>query len=114
MTLPTFDISNISDQFVQENFSKFVEFLRNEPYLNGDFTLITGTITGNVSSQKFRHNLKFIPKDAILTSAIWSGTIGVLTFLNASFDSENIMVKTTGLSSTETVTFRALIGRIPG
>lgn len=106
------ELSRIDDQFVQENFQTLRELWNNNPIIQGDFVLIEGEITGNVTSKKFRHNLKFIPKDAILTSAIWSGTIGVLTFRNESFDAENIYVKTTGLSSTETVKFRALIGRM--
>lgn len=106
------EISRILESFTQANFEALLEAWNNSPFLKGDFALVTGEITGNQTGKKFKHNLKFIPKDAILTSAIWSGTIGVMTFKNEEFTSENIVVKTTGLTSTETVTFRALIGRM--
>jgi hypothetical protein len=106
------EISRLVDQFITANFENILDAWNKDPYLKGEFVLIEGKITGNQTSQKFRHNLKFIPKDAIVTSAIWSGTIGVMTVKNDEFDSQNIAIKTTGLSSTETVTFRALIGRM--
>lgn len=106
------EISRVTEGFSQSNFEAILAAWNNNPFLKGDFTLIEGTVTGNVASKKFKHNLNFIPKDAIQTSAIWSGTIGVLTFKNEEFDDEYIYVKTTGILSTETVTFRALIGRM--
>ncbi len=106
------EVSRVPDQFSQSNFETLRDAWNNNPFLKGEFQLIEGEITGNVTSQTFRHNLKFIPKDVIVTSAIWSDTIGVMTFRNEAFTSENIVVKTTGLSSTHTVKFRALIGRM--
>lgn len=106
------EISRIPDQFAQANFEQLLAAWNNNPFLKGEFILLEGEIVGNQTGKKFKHNLKFIPRDAILTSAIWSGTIGVMTFKNEEFDSENIVVKTTGLSSAETVKFRALIGRM--
>lgn len=106
------ETSRVEDQFAQSNFEVLRDAWNNNPFLKGDFQLVEGEITGNQTSATFRHNLKFVPKDAILTSAIWSGTIGVMTFRNEAFTSENIVIKTTGLSATETVKFRALVGRM--
>lgn len=106
------EVSRVGEPFSQSNFETILKEWNNNPFLKGEFILLEGEIIGNQTGKNFKHNLKFIPKDAILTSAIWSGTIGALTFKNEEFDSENIVVKTTGLSSTETVKFRALIGRM--
>ena len=106
------NLSNLIDSVARDNFSRVLDFFRRDPYLRGEFQLITGEVTGNNSGAKFKHNLKYVPKDAILTSAIWSGTIGVLTIRNDRFDDENIEVTVTGLASDETVSFRALVGRI--
>lgn len=107
-----FNISRLTDGVLRQNFQALAEGIRNDPYLRGDFRLVEGEITGTSTGQTFKHNLKFVPKDAILTSAIWSGAIGVLTFKNDLFDASNITVAVSGLSTTETVSFRALIGRI--
>jgi hypothetical protein len=106
------NISRISDPVIRDNFSQLLEFLKKDPYLKGDFAVVEGTVTGNNTSAKFKHNLKFIPKDAILTSAIWSGAIGVLTFRNDLFDDENIEITVSGQGADDTLSFKALIGRI--
>lgn len=106
------NLSRIGDQVTRENFDSLDKSLNKDPYLKGGFKLMTDKVTGNNTGAKFKHNLKFIPKDAILTSAIWSGAIGVLTFRNDRFDAENIEITVSGQGSDDTVTFKALIGRI--
>lgn len=106
------NLSRISDQYTRENFTNLDQTLNKDPYLKGQFKLITDKVTGNNTGAKFKHNLKFIPKDAILTSAIWSGAIGVLTFRNDRFDADNIEVTVSGQGTDDTVTFKVLIGRI--
>lgn len=106
------NLSNVQDPVVRDNFSRLNESIVKDPYISGSFKLVEGTVTGNNSGAKFRHNLKYVPKDAILTSAIWSGTIGVLTIRNDRFDETHVEVTVSGLSPTESVSFRALVGRI--
>jgi hypothetical protein len=106
------NISQVPDTVVRDNFQRLLEASRNNPLTATEWKLVEGEITGNNSGAKFRHNLKYIPKDAILTSAIWSGTIGVLTLRTERFDDTNVEVTVSGLSGSETVTFRALVGRI--
>lgn len=111
MSIPI-NLSRIGDAVTRDNFKNLDESLNKNPILRGDFKLITDKVTGNNTGAKFKHNLKFIPKDAILTSAIWSGAIGVLTFRNDRFDADNIEVTVSGQGTDDTVTFKALIGRI--
>ena len=104
--------TKVTDPVAVKNFEEIKSSLNNNSFLKGEFKLVEGTITGNQTGITFKHGLKFTPKDSILTSAIWSSTIGVLTFKNDLYDAETITLKTTGLSSTETVKFRALVGRM--
>ncbi len=106
------NLSQIEDQKVRDNFSNIDGFVNAQPLLMGEFALITGKITGTKTGVTFKHNLKFNPTDAILTSAIWSGAIGVLTFKNDLFTEKNIVVNTSGLTGSDSVDFKVLIGRI--
>jgi hypothetical protein len=106
------DLNGVVDRYVRQNLQRLLEHFRKDPYLKGDFSLVEGEVDANGTGIKFKHNLKFTPKDAILTSAQWSGAIGVLTFQTGDFDDDEIYVTVSGLGASDTVTFRALIGRI--
>lgn len=110
--LKSLNLSRVADIVARDNFKKLEDQNKANLFTATEWKLVTGTIKGNNSGAKFKHNLKYIPKDAILTSAIWSGTIGVLTIRNDRFDDKNVEITVTGLSSTESVTFRVLVGRI--
>lgn len=112
MSLKDLNLSKVLDIVVRDNFKKIDEAQKANPLVFTEWKLIEDTIKGNNSGAKFRHNLKYIPKDAILTSAIWSGTVGVLTIRNDQFDATNIVITVTGMGASDSVTFRVLVGRI--
>lgn len=104
--------SRITDGYVRDNFNKLNEVLQPNPFINGDFRLFTATITGNQTGFKIPHNLKFIPKDAILTQATWSDTVGTISLNYRDATETAFFVTVAGLSSDESVDIRLLLGRI--
>ena len=104
-------IREIEDYFLRENFRKTKDFIGLQPILNGDFTFFEFVITGNQAPFKYNHNLSFVPKDVIQTSAVFSGGAGAVVFNYSSFDSTYLYLTTTGMGATDTCTVRALIGR---
>lgn len=103
--------SRIDDRYTRDNFNKLNEVLK-QALLTGNFQLFEATITGNQTGFEIKHNLKFIPKDAILTQAIWSGTVGSISLNYKDATETAFFVTTAGQGSADTVTIRLLLGRI--
>lgn len=73
MNLPTFLVSQIVDRYVQENFKRLQSFFTSHDNILA-FRGYELTFTKTESHYKFKHNLGYLPKDAILTSSSGSGT----------------------------------------
>lgn len=95
-------LKEISDQYIQENFIRIVDFFKRQRLLDGEFTHFEIVFTGAVTNFKFKHNLGFVPKDIIQTSSIGAG---VLTWNYDKFDAQFLDITTTGV-----VTVRAFVG----
>lgn len=104
-------IREIEDYFLRENFRKTKDFIGLQPILNGDFKFFEIVITGNKVNFKFAHNLSFVPKDIIQTSVVFSGSGGTLTWNYKNFDASFLDLTTNAMSSIDTCTVRALVGR---
>lgn len=112
-TLDGLYIVEISDQFVRENFRKLKSYAA-EQYIFRNLKLFEIRITGNVTNQKFAHNLGFIPKDIIQTAYKKAnpdtGVLGTLTWNHNLFDKTTVDITTAGV--TGTIIVRALIGNL--
>lgn len=61
-------LKDISDKHSRENFTRLNRFLSNQTILNGEWEFYQIEVPGAVTEFKFKHNLKFIPKDIIVLS----------------------------------------------
>lgn len=93
-------IQEIADKYVQDNFQRLLNYIRNENALEG-FRLVTVTFKG-AETRLVPHKLGFQPSDAILLSKQGNGSV---TFNFDSFSGENISVTSTGAA-----TIRVLVG----
>lgn len=104
-------IQEVSDYFLRENFRKTKDFIGLQQILNGDLKLYEIVITGNKTNFIYAHNQKFIPKDVVQTSAVFSAGVGAVVWNYSLFDGTYLNLTTSGMGSTDTCTVRALVGR---
>lgn len=91
------------NQMVQDNFRTLEDYLKKEPFLNGEFNHYELSFDAAVTNQKFQHRLTFVPKDIIQTFL----TEGItLTWKYNSFDASTIEFSTNGAC-----TVRFFVGR---
>jgi len=93
--------SNIDEPNVLENFKRIKTFLRDTVLLKTGFVFRTFTIPAGVMVS-YKHNLNFIPRDVILTSAT---NAAVVTWHYEKFDRDNIY-----LTVSAPTTIRAFLG----
>jgi hypothetical protein len=92
--------SEVLDPVTQENFKRIERAFNDQKILKGSWQFFEFNITQAITSQPFRHNFKFTPKDVLV---IYSS--GPHTFEVAEFDQENIYV-----SAPAPVVIRAFVG----
>ena len=103
-------LSEIEDTFAKENFKALQAYLNSKFLLNFEFKLLSHTFKENGANIKLPHGLGITPLDVIQTSKIGSG---VIVYNYDKFDSINLDVTITGVTSGTTsthVTVRALVG----
>lgn len=93
----------ISDVFSLENFRRIEKDFNGQIILSANWRPIELTFTGAVTNFKYKHNLKFTPRDIIQTSKTGAGAI---TWNYTLFDETNLDITTTGA-----LVVRALIGK---
>lgn len=96
-------VTQIEDQFVQENFKRIQQFTRDEPLVNGNFKFFKITVPGAFTGRRFKHNLGFVPQDVLFLSAT-NGVIPVWKY--DKFDVDFIEFDTSGAT-----VIRAFIGK---
>ena len=96
-------IREISDTYVQEDFSRIEKALLNDVITNGNWTYVEINIPRGTQLFEFRHNLDFIPKDIIGLSAVGDQNY---EFRFDKFNASNIYVDAAG-----PVYIRCLLGR---
>lgn len=89
---PVLDTQNISDLFVRSNFQALKNFFQKENQLVG-FQHLRLDITEKADNLTFRHGLKYVPQDVIVTRITGEGTLTLNWDL---FDQENINVSASG------------------
>ncbi len=95
-------LNEVPEDYARENFRRISESINNDLISSANWRFIELLVEGVTTNFKFKHNLKFIPKDVIITSMIG----GVATFNYSLFDETNI-----DLNTTATTTVRFLLGR---
>lgn len=85
-------LDGIEDTGIRENFSNILEEFKKTIH-RFDFQFFEVVFTAAVTNYKFKHNMRFVPKDVIQTSVIGAGAV---TFNYANFDSNFIDITTTG------------------
>lgn len=76
--------NRVEDPNARENFSRIKIFLRDKPILKAGFVFKEIQADTAGVYLKFKHNLKFIPKDVLMTSVIPSAS--VVNWAYESFD----------------------------
>lgn len=104
MAKPKLNLISAEDKIVLENFRRMEKVWTNEPILRGEWKFVEIAFAGAVTNFKFKHYLKFIPKDVIQTSLVGAGA---LTWNYSLFDRENLDITTSGAC-----TVRAFVGRV--
>lgn len=61
-------LKDITDKHSRENFTRLSRYLSTQTILNGEWEFYQIEVPGAVTDYKFKHNLKFIPKDIIVLS----------------------------------------------
>lgn len=85
--------NTIEDPAARENFSRIKIFLRDTPLVKSGFVFKELTANTAGVTLDFKHNLKYIPKDVILTSV--NPSTAVATFEYESFDATFIRYSVT-------------------
>lgn len=96
-------LKDIQDQFVRENFSRLLRFINDQTILNGVWKFYIIEVSKKVDLFKFKHNLKFIPKDVIVLSIDGDKNVD---FRYDLFTNEHIFLSTEGAC-----VIRLLLGR---
>lgn len=78
-------IKEVADQFVQENFKRLRDFINRNNLIQSELQIFEVSFTGAKTNFKFKHNLKYLPKDVIVLSVSKSATV---TFNFDLFDDE--------------------------
>jgi hypothetical protein len=61
-------IKEVADQFVQENFKRLRDFINRNNLIQSEMQFFEVAFTGAKTNFKFKHNLKYLPKDVIVLS----------------------------------------------
>ena len=80
-------LDQIEDEISRENFQKLQEVFSDNPWLDGSWKHYDVTIDKPSANYKFKHNLNFVPTDAIITNVSAGATV---TFNYENFDITNI------------------------
>lgn len=104
MAKPKLNLISAEDGVILENFRRIERVWTTEPILKGEWKFVELTFESAVTNFRYKHFLKFIPKDVIQTSIVGAGAI---TWNYSLFDREYLDITTTGAC-----VVRALIGRI--
>lgn len=99
---PDLILKDIQDRWIRENFFRIDKFFRQFPFFKGNWVFFEFSFESAVTAKRLPHGLRFRPKDVIQTSLVGPGA---LTWLYADFDSENLVVTTSGAC-----TVRAFVG----
>ena len=94
-------VLEITDPEVRENFLLFLDEIDNN-FVNFEGKLVEETISSSVVNQQMAHNLRYRPKDIIITS-----TDGNDVWINHDLTTATYYFITT----TGAVTYRALVGK---
>ena len=103
MSKPVLNLVSTEDKVILENFRRIDKEWGKEPILRGQWKFVEITFQGAVANFKFKHYLKFVPKDVIQTSLRGSGLV---VWNYDLFDRDNLNITTT-----DACTVRAFIGR---
>lgn len=80
--------NTIQDQAALENFKRIKIFLRDLPIIKAGFVFREIVVNSPGSNLKFKHNLKFVPKDIIMTSVTGSFPV---TWVYDAFDADFVV-----------------------
>ena len=95
--------NTVKESDVVENFRRLQLFLRQSPLLNCGFVFKTFEIpTGLIANFAFKHNLRFIPKDIVVSAVSNNATV---TWHYANFDRDFVY-----LTVSAPCTIRAFFG----
>lgn len=100
-------LKEIVDTYVRRSFRQLLDYMLEQALLKCGWQFFTITVSANLTSEPFVHNLGFQPKDLIQTSQIGTGT---LTWNYSLFDATSIYFTTTGTSTTDPLIVRGFIG----
>jgi len=103
MKFPFLFTKEITDPFIQGNFSRLVSYFTKDPFIKGEFKFFEITEPGAVANKDFPHNLGYEPRDIILMHNLNNTT---LTWHYPDFTSTNIRYTLSGAT-----TLRFLLGR---
>lgn len=98
-------LDQIGDPIVRENFQKLFEPFRSNPFLANEWKQFELTLGVAKTGYRFKHFLKFVPKDVIITNV--SPESETVTVKYDQIDATNIVFDTTG-----PVTFRFVVGNM--
>lgn len=101
--IPFFFKKEIDDEYIQENFKRLTQYLKDEALLRCNFKFLQIKISQPENRIKYPHQLDFIPKDIIIVHNLNNA---VVTFHYADFDKSNLIFDVS--ASTE---LRLLVGR---
>lgn len=102
------DLDLILDKPTRDALSLLVKSLNSLVILQGKWEAIDVNIVGNQSLFVVPHNLKFTPKDMIITHQKSTGTI---TVNYDDFNPSRITLSVSGAGATETSELRAYLGK---
>lgn len=101
--------NDIEDPGSRENFRRLEGFLRDEPVLRGNFAFREFSLSASSypATVRVKHNLGFVPKDVVQTSAVGSGGLsaGMVVWEYAQFTATEVVA-----SIPDAVTFRGFFG----
>lgn len=85
-------IEEVTDPIVRDNFQRVESAIGSFPFLKGSWRFVEIEIS-SATTIKFKHGLRFIPKDVIQTSLIGSGSA---TWNHQNFTRDHVEITTTG------------------
>lgn len=102
-------LDNIEDLPTRQALQWTQDFIKSFDVINAGFKFFQLTFKSNVTAQAVPHNLGFLPSDIIQTSLVGTGT---LSFNYKNFTDKNLIITTTGTSTSDPLIVRFLAGRI--
>lgn len=102
------NLDTISDKPTRDALESLVKSLNSMTLLKGTWERLEITVVGNKSNIIIPHNLKFTPKDIIVT---YQKTSGNIDFQYDKFDRKKIVLSVSGAGINEVTEFKAFIGQ---